>query len=74
LRNFNDREHARKNSYLKGDTAIPFSDTYNPDFDRMQTQFKKYLLKEKIMQSSARPEDFSGDPMKRKDQSNTVGY
>lgn len=71
-RNSNDKEQAKRNSYLKGDTAIPFSDTYNPDFDRMQNQFKKYLLKEKVMQTTSRPEDFSGNPMKRNNHSVTV--
>lgn len=41
-RNFQKRVEEKMNSYLKGDTSIPISDTYNPDFDRMQKQFKKF--------------------------------
>jgi hypothetical protein len=60
------------NSYLKGDTSIPISDTYNDDFDRMQRQFFKYLAKERSMESSSSPNNFAGDPLKNRESRNQV--
>lgn len=62
-----DRQQEKSNSYIKGDTSIPISDTYNEDFMRMQKQFNKYLVKEKSMESSNDPLNFAGDPLKKKD-------
>lgn len=62
------------NSYLKGDTSIPISDTYNDDFDRMQRQFFKYLAKEKSMERSNSPSNFAGDPLKNRESRNQVNW
>lgn len=65
-RNYRNRVQEKANSYLKGDTSIPISDTYNYDFDRMQKQFMKYLHKEQAM-ANLTMDRFAGDPLKTKD-------
>ena len=71
---YEDRKQQKINRLIKGDPYISIAESYNPDFDRMQKQFRKYFANENNIQKNIHVEDFIGDPMKRRDYDMAVSY